>query len=288
MFSASQTSGKGGEGIAAYSSLKFTPNWIYAYLDNAIVTQDYNPETGFVSRRNYIATNPGFYLNWRPDWKPKTVRAFEPGIFLKLYHDASNGTLLEQEWTFFPLWVRFQNGGILDVGIKPTFQNLQSVFRPLGIPISPGKYNYVRYYATYTSDLSKKLSGSFTLEDGGYYDGEIRSYKIKVNAAPVPNIYLSINYQLNSVKDLGEQNISGDYQLFAPEVRLALNPRLQLNGFYQFNEAFDQSNWNLRFSWEFQPLSFIYLVYNDNRFNNLETPLESRQVIGKVTYLKQF
>lgn len=288
MLSASQTTGKGGDGIAAYSSLRFAPNWVYAYVDNAIVTQDYNPEAGFISRSNYIATNPGFYLNWRPDWRPGFIRSFEPGAYLNMYHDASTGSLLEREWTFFLIWIRFQDGGILATGLKPTYQNLSFPFSPLGIPIAPGAYNYLRYYAKYTSDLSRKLSGEISYENGGFYNGHLTSYKATLNTAPIPNIYFSINYELNSVQQLGEEAASGNYHLISTEMRLALNPRLQLNGFYQYVEAFDQANWNVRFSWEFQPLSFLYLVFNDTRYNTLENPLKTRQVIGKVTYLKQF
>jgi hypothetical protein len=41
-------------------------------------------------------------------------------------------------------------------------------------------------------------------------------------------------------------------------------------------------------NWEYQPLSFIYLAFNETRINTVENPLEEQQVIGKITFLKQF
>ncbi len=81
--------------------------------------------------------------------------------------------------------------------------------------------------------------------------------------------------------------------LITPEVRLAVNPRLQLMGFYQSNTAAGRDVWNVRFSWEFQPLSFLYLVYNSDATRaetlaNGPDRFRQEQVIGKITYLKQF
>ncbi|MEM8892704.1 MAG: hypothetical protein AAGD28_32285, partial [Bacteroidota bacterium] len=70
--------------------------------------------------------------------------------------------------------------------------------------------------------------------------------------------------------------------------RFALNPRIQLSAFYQYNTFDKRGRWNIRASWEFQPLSFIYLVYNDTRIDGLDDPFQQQQFIGKVTFLKQF
>jgi len=72
--------------------------------------------------------------------------------------------------------------------------------------------------------------------------------------------------------------------------RFALNPRVQLSAFYQYNSFDGQGRWNIRGSWEYRPLSFIYLVFNDNRVNGdgLEQPFSEQQLIGKITFLKQF
>jgi hypothetical protein len=62
---------------------------------------------------------------------------------------------------------------------------------------------------------------------------------------------------------------------------------------YKFNLTYsllnDKDTWNIRLSWEFKPLSFLYLVYNHGAYTG---SLQDRQVeqhlISKLSYLKQF
>jgi hypothetical protein len=73
------------------------------------------------------------------------------------------------------------------------------------------------------------------------------------------------------------------------ESRLALNPRVQLSGFLQKNTENDLTNINIRFSWEYSPLSFVYLVFNDRDFNEtLYGNQTEQQAIVKINFLKQF
>jgi hypothetical protein len=46
------------------------------------------------------------------------------------------------------------------------------------------------------------------------------------------------------------------------QLRAALNPRVQVSAYYQYNSFGKLDQWNARASWEFAPLSFICLVYN--------------------------
>ncbi|MEP4948687.1 MAG: hypothetical protein ABJU26_14210, partial [Flavobacteriaceae bacterium] len=70
--------------------------------------------------------------------------------------------------------------------------------------------------------------------------------------------------------------------------RIALDPRVQLTPFYQYNSFDEQGRWNVRFSWEYMPLSFIYLVFNDTQTNVFDPIQQSTQFISKITFLKQF
>ena len=92
------------------------------------------------------------------------------------------------------------------------------------------------------------------------------------------------------IRDLGEENRNLNTHLLSTRARLALNPRVQLIGSYQWNSANEADIWNLRFSWEYRPLSFIYIVFNSNQSddNLLENRFSQKELIGKITYLHQF
>ncbi|HTF31558.1 MAG TPA: hypothetical protein VK625_22025 [Flavitalea sp.] len=69
--------------------------------------------------------------------------------------------------------------------------------------------------------------------------------------------------------------------------RLAVSPQLQFTLIYQFNTLSRQINYNARFSWEYKPLSYFFIVLNNNQFTNITKQSEQSAII-KLSYLKQF
>lgn len=169
------------------------------------------------------------------------------------------------------------------------FLNRQEIdfdFRPLSIPIAQGTYSYVRNNIAYSSDASKKISGRLSYEWGGYYKGRLNSFSTWLRFAPSPNISFRADYTRNGFKKVGVNNQSIEINLYSGELRLAYNPRLQASVFYQYNSFDNQGRWNVRGSWEFTPLSFVYIVFNETSYKN--NPIRNQSVINKITYLKQF
>jgi hypothetical protein len=59
-------------------------------------------------------------------------------------------------------------------------------------------------------------------------------------------------------------------------------------GFYQQNAENKLKNYNIRISWEYRPLSFIYLVLNKRGFDRLDGRYQNEQhAILKLSYLRQ-
>jgi hypothetical protein len=69
-------------------------------------------------------------------------------------------------------------------------------------------------------------------------------------------------------------------------MRLAWNADLQLAAFYQYNSFDERARWNARFSWQFAPLSFVHLVFNQNDFR--ESGAQNQSLITKVSWMWQF
>jgi hypothetical protein len=249
---------------------------------------------GFVYGSNLINTNFGGYRITRPKWKPKFIRQMDPGAYLDMYHRASDGKFQQAELIIFPIWIIANTGNRLTAEAVPTWQVVDEAFPIVGINIKPENYYYTRYNFSYRSDQSKAFSFILRTELGGFYDGKLSTMATELRYSPVPNVSAKITYTRNDFDEVGEKKESKVTHLFSPEIRLALNPRLQLTSFYQHNSAANRDVWNIRFAWEFQPLSFLYLVYNSNnsqiysnstkRFDSYRNELS----IMKLTYLKQF
>ena len=189
----------------------------------------------------------------------------------------------------FPVYLIFRNGSFLQYAIFPTWQNINFNFAPLGIPIEQGNYYYTRQKVNFYTDQSAKISGSGSINWGKFYNGERTTINAGLRFAPSVHAAITVDYEYNDLKKLGRDQTDLSTHLVSLGVRFALNPRLQLSSFYQYNSFDEQGRWNLRFSWEYQPLSFLYIVFNDARINsNLDEPFEEQQVITKITYVKQF
>lgn len=266
---------------------KRTNNYYIGYVNN-FVSDNYNPDMGFVYQKDVMHHSPGGYAILRPKSLP-FIRRWDPGIFANYYHDLKDfGTFQQANIYIFPIYMWFKDNSFFEASFTPIWQNINFNFSPLGIAIAQDRYHYTRYYLRYNTDRSKKLSASVSYDFGDFYNGKRKTVFGNLRYAPTPNIALSTSYEHNNIDGLGLQDESLKTDLYSVNLRLALNSRLQFNSFYQYNSFNDQGRLNLRFSWEYQPLSFIYLVFNDIVEDQFTPRVLDRQFISKITFLKQF
>ncbi|MBT29189.1 MAG: hypothetical protein CMO01_05965 [Thalassobius sp.] len=275
-------------GVAGKVYLSYTTNKFYLGWLTNFVSQNYNPDMGFVFQNNVIWHNPGGYFIWRPkniSW----IRRYDPGAFFNYYQDANDpGNFQQGSIYLFPIYVIFTDGSFFEYAIYPTWQNINFAFAPLNISIAEDRYYYTRHQLTYNTDQSRKFSFSGKLSWGGFYDGDRTTVNAGLRFAPMPHIAFTADYEYNNLQDLGINTEDLETHLSTFGARFALNPRIQISAFYQYNSFDEQGRWNVRGSWEYRPLSFIYFVFNDTQINSLESAYHQQQVIGKVTFLKQF
>lgn len=274
--------GVGGRFFAGNSTNKYYLGWLTNF-----VSSNYDPDMGFVFQKNVIWHNPGGYYIWRPKNIP-WIRRFDPGAFFNYYQDFNNPGRFQQASIYlFPIYLIFTDGSFLQYAIFPTWQNINFDFAPLGVPIQQGDYYYTRQQINFNTDQSAKLSGSGSINWGRFYNGNRMSLNAGLRYAPSAHLALTADYEFNDLKGLGLQEENLSTHLTSVGTRLALHPRLQLSTFYQYNSFDQQGRWNVRFSWEYQPLSFIYLVFNDTQINQFDIPFQEQQFISKITFTKQ-
>ncbi len=274
--------GYAGRIFVGNSTNKYYYGWVTEYTDD-----NYNPRMGFVRQSNVISHNPGGYYIWRP--KTDFIRRWDPGIFANYNHDATDPSNFQQASLYiFPVYVWFKDNSFLEGSLTPTWQNINFDFNPLGVPIAQDDYFYTRFLVRYNTDRSKKWSLSLAYDFGDFYDGTRNTVRLAGRIAPIPHAALTVDYEYNDLNELGEGQEDLETHLTTIGARFALNPRVQLSSFYQFNSLDDLGRWNIRAQWEYQPLSFIYLVFNDTQIDGLDDPFQEQQFIGKVTFLKQF
>ena len=274
--------GYAGRFFAGNSSNKFYYGWVTEYTDDK-----YSPGMGFVRQNDVIRHNPGGYYIWRP--KTDIIRRWDPGTFVNFNHDASDPSSFQQASLYiFPVYLWFKDNSFLEVSFTPTWQNINFDFAPLGVPVANDNYFYTRNFVRYYTDRSKKWSIEASYDFGKFYNGRRNTTSLSGRLAPVPHVALTAEFERNKIRDLGLEDEDLTADLITLGSRLALNPRVQLSAFYQHNSLDDQGRWNIRASWEYQPLSFIYIVFNDTRTDALDGTINEQQFISKLTFLKQF
>ena len=251
----------------------YQTNDLYAGWLTNFVSRDYSPCAGFVFQNNVIQHNPAAYYILRPK-KWKWIRRWDPGVSADYFHDFENpGNFQQASINIYPIFTWFKDNSFVQTSIIPTWQNINFDFAPLGLNIERRNYNYTRFLARYNTDQSKKFSGSMTYNFGNFYNGSRNTVIAGLRYAPLPHIALTVDYEHNNINGVGLVQEDLDTELYTGGLRLALNPRVQLSTFYQYNSFDQQGRWNVRFSWEYMPLSFIYLVFNDTQ-NDVFDPVQ--------------
>jgi hypothetical protein len=284
-----QNSQSGEQGFADYGQFLYRDNVVTLYWTHTLVSEKYNPAMGFISRTNVISNSQGIDLNIRGKWLPKFVRFWEPGVYTEVYHSLKTGHIIEQHLISGPLWFNLQNGGIIGGYVEGAIQNLEDDFNPVGIRIKPGSYDYFRKGFLLASDPSAKYSASSEYSWGGYYNGTLQTLDSKFRIAPIPHMNVGLSWNWSKFENMGVARETKEVNLLILETRMAINPRLQLIGFYQKNTTDNLNSVNMRLAWEYQPLSYVYLVFNTLNYQGNDTTQQKQQsFLAKLSYLKQF
>lgn len=281
-------------GLAAGATVSKNTNqydWAIALVGAA---PDYDPQMGFIARTNFINPFLTAGLSYRPEWRPSFVRAFEPRVNADIYWVQTDGTFQEGLIWISPINIRFQSDAYFGMGVAPSLETVTNAFTPVGLTIPVGKYTFYNYQIYYNTDPSKKLFVNLGAQTGGYYGGQLHFGRASVRYSPIPHVSVTVTYNINALANIGENKEGKTTHLLVPEIRLAYNPRIQFSASYQYNSLDEVKRLNARISWEFLPLSFVYLVYNNfsfDQFNNtlnVNERIANQQTVFKVTFLKQF
>jgi len=288
MLTASGGTGDRDPGMAASGTLTYQTSTFAANLTETLVTADFDPATGFVSRANVFLHQPTLAYDWRPRWKPAAIRRFYPFVKSNIYTDPDLGALQESSTEAY-VDVLFENGALVYPDIFFITQNLRQPFSPIpGVNIPAGRYQFWRPNLSIGTDQSRKVSVETRAYTGRFYDRSLDELTVSANLIPDPRIGLQLSHGINRFRDNpgGEEEFTT--HLFRGILRTAINPRVLLTSTYQYNSARGRSSLNARFSWEYRPLSFLYVVLNDATAagpNGVRFTTAGRELLVKLVYL---
>ncbi|MEE8349558.1 MAG: DUF5916 domain-containing protein [Acidobacteriota bacterium] len=277
-----ETPGQEGRDMAVNLSVAWNdPFWDIQgeYLD---IEENFNPEVGFVPRTGIRKSRGKLGIRPRPgEWIP-FIRQFQPFVEMNYITDQQN--VLQTRTLSSAVSVQFQNSSNLRIGYVANFERLDEPFEirdDQEIPI--GDYQFNEIGIAYTGDRSRMFSGQAEVRWGDFFKGEKTSYELGLRFQPSRQFNADVSWDHDDIT-----LPSGDFTTDLATTRLlySFTTKMFLTALIQYNGTVDEIESNIRFNWIYQPLSDLFLVYNERRAIGGEV-LE-RALIAKITYIFDF
>lgn len=228
-------------------------------LDHILVGANFNPEVGFLRRTDFRRTFGLLRFSPRPR-SIRSVRRFTWEASLD-YILRGDGALesREQKARFN---TEFQRGDQFNIELAGNYELLRAPF-PIAsnVTIAPAGYQFTDLTTSYTFGPQRRAFGIVTTQLGQFYDGTIRS--IGVGSSRVS---LTSHLSTEPSVTLNKVELSrGDFTttLLRARTDYAFTPRMFLSTLVQYSSVDRAVSSNLRFRWEYQPGSEVFVVYTD-------------------------
>lgn len=263
------------------AAISYSSKNIQVQLGQRSVGENYNAETGFVTRTGYNHISPEITYLFVPNkWiVSHGLKLENNSYFNKEYHEIDHEN--SASYVF-----NFQNRSQFSVGYSDFYVELQQDFDPTHVSNTylPAGSSY-RYSGAHLSFLStKKTLFNWTAEaaKGTFYNGEIQYIKgsFGYRYQPYINLTMNFNYTDMSFPQPFEQ---AKFWLVGPKLDVTFTDKLFWTTFVQYNEQMDNMNINMRLQWRYQPVSDIFVVYTDNYIPGSWNS-RNRAVVLKMTY----
>jgi|SRR6056297_1505686 len=132
----------------------------------------------------------------------------------------------------------------------------------------------------------RRVSGQASWWFGSFYDGTLNEFELELNWNPSP----LVGFELTGLRNVGRLPF-GDFEqtLAGLRVRFNVSSNLQVNSYLQYDTDSRLLGLNARIHWIFSPLGDVFLVFNNNSMNQMESmnqrwQLQNQQVLLKIRY----
>lgn len=281
----SRTDGHRGDDLSYRGQFSYTADRYGLSFDRLTVERNFNPEIGLIPRQDFRRT----YVDAR--FSPRTVK--NP-LVRKWTYDASldyitnNKNVLESRNASGEFRTDFHSSDAVSVLYQQLYESLKAPFQvSKGIRIPVGGYGFQNLKLSYIAGVQHRLSGTTSFEKGTFYNGDKKALAFKGRVEFTHQFGLEPNVSYNWV-DLPAGSFR-DTVLGARSV-FTMTPRMFVAALVQYSSANTTLSTNLRFRWEYQPGSEMFVVFTDGRSTlpPTGTEFQNRGLVVKVNRLFRF
>jgi len=252
-------------------------------LTELYVGRDFNAETGYVPRTNFLRDDPKATFKFYP--KKGTVE--NHGFYAEFDHYfLPSGMKLTDRDLGFDYFANFKNRIHLEFKTNLWFVYLQQNFDPTNkgtnYLLKGSSFDWKDVNFIFNSDNRKTLKYDFQTGYGGYFNAKRWYVSGDFIYKFQPYGYISMIYSYNHLT-LPQPWQNTGFWLVGPKLDVTFTNKLFFSTYVQYNNQADNLNINARFQWRYLPVSDLFLVYTDNYFPDTRRA-KNRALVLKMTY----
>lgn len=268
----------GSEWAGAISANWASPEW-QVTASAMDVGEGFNPELGFVNRTGLRSYNTNVF--WTPYFPDSTwIRNLGPHVTFSYLTDREDRLLSRFVHLDYDMFLK--RGDKLSIAHNRFFERLDTLFEIVpGVVIPAGDYNFDEIQLEAQSDQSRVAWVRALYTWGTFWDGRRKNWDLSAGFRIGARFNASGAVNINQVTLPG-----GEFTATLVSTRLAydFNTRVFLSGLLQYDNLTDRFLSNVRLRYNYEPLSDIFLVYNESRLTEDPTLID-RSIILKITKL---
>ena len=244
------------------------------------IEDNFNPEVGFLSRKNYKKEQYYIMRRYRPADLYGLLEV-RPHVMLMNYNDF-NG-FKETGFDHYDIHWEFKNGYRIDTGMNVTTQGVKQAFDIVNdVTIQPGTYDHKEAQIVFHTNKAAPLSFSIRNYIGGRFGGDRKSIQ--------PTITYRFGENFTSEFSVKHNNYDlpvGSFVTNLTKLRLSYSftPKMLLQALVQHNSGDDTVSTNFRFSWLQTATSGLYIIYNEFDDSSFGALPKSKEFSIKYSYM---
>ena len=272
-----------GDSLSYRAQLDYNADKYGVQIERLLADTNFNPDVGFLRRAAFRRDSAYLRFSPRPASLP-AVRKFTWDTAFDYITDPAGR--LESRLGQAGYRTEFNNGDIVGVELASIYERIDTPFL-LGsnVYVPVGEYSWPEVHVGYSFGSQRRASGSVNLEVGSFYDGTRTSVNTGRGRVEItPQLSVEPNVTINWI-DVSTGSFTST--LLTARTTYAVTPRMSAAALFQYNSGVALLSTNVRFRWEYQPGSDLFVVYSDGRDTTVRgfPTMRNRGLVVKVTRL---
>ena len=253
-------------------------------LEHLYVGEDFEPELGFLRREDFRRS----FAQGRFSPRPQSIEAIRRFVFQgEIDYITDPVGRLETRTSQGLFRIEFENSDQAWVEYNNNFEFLPEEFEISdGVILPVGDYPFQDVRLVYVLGAQRFLPSTTTFRTGSFFDGDRTETTFNGRLELTRKFSIEPRLSFNWV-DLPEGSF--DTRLVSARLNYTFTPRMYVSSLIQYNSSSDSLSSSVRFRWEYEPGSDLFVVYSEGREGlSLDSFLANRTLAVKFTKLFRF